>query len=1238
MANNVRESKGIRINGTNLAWGGYAFSANYNVSFNSPSRCSISFMSESGTYNEAGLKARIGGTGAKKYDFIYLGEWGTLKMYPLSYTVQEQPSGNILQITYYDRSINFLDKYFVLLDKRNVPTKAMNEKLRVSLEGDKHVFILGNEYVKDAGAKSIKRQTVEEQAMTIRGEMLYTASELADAIQGKGRMGGKFPVDCLNLLREFGIINRDVKDDEGKPANTDRAGKNGQGYLYGFNGSMRNVLNSWGSKLGFAYYWHPIKDKLQLMDLRAGFPYKDMETCINSILNKGKNIVGRNYTYSIEDTFSQGASAYFGRDGEEDGKQVPDEKYLLDFLLYPALKCFTEEPRTPPSPPAEKPNEVFYDYKYLPQTVDRGSGKTQRREWAEFYPDRAKSVEFMDYIRLVKAAALGPDFFSTYVLMKKIAEKPFQGGSGPNADPVQGAAYPGETGTDTDDTSVNAPDTVSRTRQGVAIEDALDQWTVVENLVVSQLYFSSGETTDKDGNTSKLLNKQDESGNWVYGKDCLSARLLNPALQVSSQIKSDLNVKSALQGILDQVFYGDSQKPNYWSFGPLEGEEFDYGTGPLKDVHDYPLLNRIFLAKVSDNGISNMLKNSTDNHQYNILAAVARAAGRFYAGKDIITPREFRRRNYIEDSPSIYYKNLDVKDTPLSDFYEAADLTHGAAAKAMPNSMIAELKMHDSTQSGGTCNYIGRRGIYGVNKDRPSKEKDFRIIDDPKGEPDPCDIYKGDEFIDPKNTARPTLEQFICSVYAKIRDLDLCKACAGGCSAAQFSTTVPSAPTGNPDEFKLGESVIYADRPGCGYASPVDSKKVLEFIGIAFKDGNEVEVAPLVPPEVTVNLSSSGITTLDVTNAGIWSSPDAISFIRIVAKKPVGGVIRTNLFGNQPGEVAKNDSIRKVNIDERNNTKIGQCCEVDLDPSVMLFDEGEQLVIPDLIKPHVQRLAAFGNTPVDFQSDNLQTYLKDSFCVLLPYLYTIEELNARYGTELEGTENAQDELDWIVDQVQLGGVFADDAGGADFPNFTLEADEDTGLCGAKPLVYLMKGDRFEYTHIIRPEEFNGKPRWGTLNVREDQFGSPKGQFLTPSLDDLGIGPEECCPGDEEDKEKCKKDREEKIKEALINLCRENAFDQEDPRNGLTVTLAGSAVTDENGKTVPISTAADIPRGYPSIEDGLEKLDVQIGEDGETSTFTLSARRKVRIFKNQANIDNFIRLIGPRQENRLLGGQ
>jgi len=1236
MASTVRSSKGITVNGSNFLFGGYAFSASYSVGFNGPSRCSVSFLSETGEYDEGRLKARIGGSGAKSYDRINLGEWGPLRMHPLAYTVQEQPSGNVLQITYYDRSINFLDKYFVLLDKRNVPTggeKGMNEELRTKLDGDRHIIIVGEEFIKDPSLKSVKQEDPREQSNTIRGEMLYTAKGLADAIKKKGRMGGKIPSPELDLFEEFGIINRDEKDPEtGKPKGEDRAGFRGQGYLFGFNGSMRTVLSAWGQKLGFTFYWHPTQDKLFFMDLRAGFAFDDMKFCIDSILNNGKNIIGRTYNYSIEDTFSQGASAYFGRDGEVDGKSVPDHKYILDLLTYPTFKCLTDPHRVVDGvePPRGMENEVWYDYKYLPQSQAIGSDKTERRPWEAYLTDRTASENFQNYVRLIKAAALGSDFFATYVIMKKIANRPFQEGTGDYSSPQYNAAYSGKTGADPDVAANN----VAKDAKGRDIEDSLglDLFGVMPNPEVDNLFNSSGEgdpIPPKTG-TRQKLNKQDKSGNWTFGDDCLTARLLNPALQTSAQIKSDLNISSILQGILDSVFYGDTDAPNYWSFGPLEGEDFDSSTGPLKDVHDYPIINRIYLARISDNPLSSFLESPDNNHQFQILNAIARFAGRFYIGKDLITPREFKRRNYVQDNPQLFYKNIDVKDTPLGELYESFDPVHGAAAKKMPNNMIKYLQMH-----GGTCQAPTELELFDAPKDRPSNERNYKIIEKAGDPQDDCTVYNGEEFKDPFNTARPTIEQFLCSIYRTKRTLKKPK------KQAQFGDTFAAAPTGNPNEWQVGVNTIVPTDGGSGYQSPVQAAEALKFMGIAIVKGKVKKIPPKQDPQVIVNLANSVITSVDFNTKGLWDSDVGIT-IEVTVEEPGAGEVEANIFGNQPAEVAKNDAIRKVNIDERNNTKIEQCCQIDLDPSVMLFDEGDQLVIPELIRPHLDRIGKFGNNPVDLAADNLQTYLKDSYCVILPYLYTIGDLEEKYGV-LEGTEGSYDELDWIVDQVELGGIFESQEAGHD-PTFEISEDEElddkgnkTGnmLCGQKPLVYLMKGDKFEFTHIIRPDV---KKRPGTWrgNVREDQFGSPKGQFLTPSLEDLGIGPEECCPGDAHAKQDCKDAREAEIIAAIKALCEENSFDQLEPRNGLTVTVAGTAVADAQGRPVAVSTDQRSIPGYPSIPEGLEKLDVQVDGSGETATFTLSAKRKVRIFKRTANIDKFIKLLGPRQENKLLG--
>ena len=778
----VRTSKGIKINASNFLYGGYAFSASYSVGFNNPSRCSISFLSESGEYDEAALKKRIEGNGAKKYDSIQIGEWGPLKMHPLAYTVQEQPSGNVLQITYYDRSINFLDKYFVLLDKRNVPTggeNGMNEKLRKKLDADKHIIIVGKEFIKSPAQKSIQNKGDDEQSATIRGEMLYTAGELAAEIKEKGSIKNKLPSAQLKLLTEFGIIDRTEVDEEGNSIadESKRTGYKGQGYLYGYNGSLRTVLNAWGQKLGFTFYWHPTKDKIYLMDLRGGVPYKDMNACIDTILSSAKNIVGRNYSFSIEDTFSQGASAYFGQDGEEDGKEVKDHKYLLDVLNYPTYKCLTDPKRVVANanPPPGSENEVYYDYKYIPQTEALGEAIKNRRHWEAYLPDRT-AVGYIDYVRLIKAAALGADFFATYVLMKKIANEPFQEGTEDFASEEMGSRNPGPTGIEEDTNSV------ARDNEGKPIEQSL-AYDVTPNYEVDEFFHSSGggvKIPGKKGN-GKKLNAQDPSGDWIYGDDCLTARLLNPALTISSMIKSDLNVRAAVQGVLDSVFFGDTAKPDFWFFGSLAGKEFDFGVGPLEGAHNYPLLNRLYLARVSDYALSGLLEDPGSSHQFQIFNAIARFAGRFYVGKGTVSQRDFKRRNYVEDNPAAIFRNTDVKDTPLGELYEALEIVHGAAAKEMPNNLITELLMHGES----TCNTAQKRKVWGVNKDRDSKEANYRVINGPAAKKDKCDVYKGERFNDPANTARPTVEQFICSLYTKMMKISF----KG--EQAQFADSVP---------------------------------------------------------------------------------------------------------------------------------------------------------------------------------------------------------------------------------------------------------------------------------------------------------------------------------------------------------------------------------------------------------------------------------------------------------------
>ena len=173
-----------------------------------------------------------------------------------------------------------------------------------------------------------------------------------------------------------------------------------------------------------------------------------------------------------------------------------------------------------------------------------------------------------------------------------------------------------------------------------------------------------------------------------------------------------------------------------------------------------------------------------------------------------ITPREFKRRNYVEDKPTAIYRNTDVKDTPLSELYEALDIVHGAAAKEMPNPLITKLLMHGDS----TCNVAAAREEYGVNKNRASKEANYRVITGPRDKQDPCNVYKGEEFTGPANTARPTVEQFICSIYTRIMNVTF------DGEQAQFADSLSAARLAG-DQYEIGVNTAFPSDGGSGYVA-----------------------------------------------------------------------------------------------------------------------------------------------------------------------------------------------------------------------------------------------------------------------------------------------------------------------------------------------------------------------------------------------------------------------------------
>ena len=125
--------------------------------------------------------------------------------------------------------------------------------------------------------------------------------------------------------------------------------------------------------------------------------------------------------------------------------------------------------------------------------------------------------------------------------------------------------------------------------------------------------------------------------------------------------------------------------------------------------------------------------------------------------------------------------------------------------------------------------------------------------------------------------------------------------------------------------------------------------------------------------------------------------------------------------------------------------------------------------------------------------------------------------------------DAEDELDWIVDQVRLGKINTDPSYQTNGYVMPVTAFPDSGLAGCemdtKPLIYTLRGNKFEMVAFGMPVEENGAPNglnWavktvpGGINGEElvgcnGFMGDPgvnvremKIDFETPTSEDIGI--------------------------------------------------------------------------------------------------------------------------------------
>ena len=114
---------------TKKKYGGYPYSLDFSLSLMDPSRITISFISEDRKYDTGKLQEDIIESGTRSWaqQIQYCGGGdNTFYGYPLKYSINRSPRGDILTVDYYDASIVELDNCFVVLNNEDFPPVAVN--------------------------------------------------------------------------------------------------------------------------------------------------------------------------------------------------------------------------------------------------------------------------------------------------------------------------------------------------------------------------------------------------------------------------------------------------------------------------------------------------------------------------------------------------------------------------------------------------------------------------------------------------------------------------------------------------------------------------------------------------------------------------------------------------------------------------------------------------------------------------------------------------------------------------------------------------------------------------------------------------------------------------------------------------------------------------------------------------------------------------------------------------------
>jgi hypothetical protein len=1341
---------------TKQKYGGYPYSLDFSLSLMDPSRITISFISEDRKYDITALQEDIIESGTKSWaqQIQYCGGGdNTFYGYPLKYSVNRSPRGDILTVDYYDASIVELDNCFVLLNGEDFPLVSNEDAPAGELPFNViagnpcewGIFNLGRNFTRNsAGIPQSNPACIDQE--TLATEVLYTNHELAAKIKEH------ISVDEKSLK----ILSPSDAGGEEDPDQT---------FLENYHGTLREVLKQWGQRMGFTFYWDPKnpdgggdrqkQGKLVFLDLKSGLYYDDLKRVADLMLGKtsggSANLLDSTEAVSREQTFNKAISARYENAGIGDAVKI-DSMMILDMLTLPIRGCTTDEGKIwavegyPRGLKTEEGENITgfedgsptwrwtSDYGNWYQEWDNANyspaddaDDTQERKWKEYQPKRPSEAppaanmldetgqEFRDYVRLVKAAAIGEDFFRAYVFFKAMKKSPAErdspktlfdvmqlnpsgtdantramscpdavkhvlglnlllskGGNVLNEGDTPETLFEDCCGKDAGDTEKNIEAAksvdiidpegkVDDADAGIQFDEACGMGQeegilipdLVPNLALNKLIAFDPETGDK-GDDPGLPNVKICRGT-VVGADCLTVGVLDPCFDATKLLYEQLhgNAKSGCMKNEALTIEVVDEAEDVYRLKTKEGDDdADKVGSPYVFTHVYNFGNSLVLNDQKHDALYRQLK------------FVAENAGRFWVSSEPVTEREYRRRSYDEDGISWTNKLLDVNDSRFRGLFQTFD-------------PIAPRSFAPFSEEDGAIydQFWGEK----FDKKDPSKQAQlngFSNLTPPDDPPaNPCDYDAGQKFSPSttetgENTRAPTLEQMIQKIIDKNLNGKTGIPCSQTATMKDIRPVLPATWQITPDMLTpvnndQGELTGYKLK--ASYRSPKDF-----FGGSGYGvhpeiviDGKDIDAGTL---SIKTIIHDTVITDIIIENAGdIEIKLDDNGDPDITARiDPPNGDALINFFkhivsGQGGTSMDDMDSITSTNLSKRQEQREIACCCTDLEEGIVMFDAGELLIMDfnNETKKQIERIAKATNVTIgsQFSANLIKDYNRDNKVITMSTnLIPLSKIDASKAPL------AEDELDWIVDQVRLGKIGADpsySSNGFVMPTTPDNVDPISGLLecemDTKKIKYIVKGEKFEavvFGMVVNdqegkaPKNQNGQvvktvPAgtgntllndctgfiWADgVNVREMKI-----DFETPNSEDIGIEFE--CGREWIDLTKEEQDELLlNIQDNLIDYVKKRAYLQDQTSYEASATIADAVFLNKGGAPINFGVGEEPQKGIPSIKQGLEGLSIKVDGNGVRVTVSIGTRKKLLGLRDSNT--NLWRELNPRTMNQL----